>query len=80
MNMHDDTSLEKVMDSTALVGDTHPAQNHLATETEVAAIDPVSQIQAGSLSRLASEGCGRTLKQDLVDVLVVATVISHPLG
>ena len=78
--MHNDNSLEKVMGTTALTGDTHPAQNHVATEAEAAATDPVSQIQAESLSRLASGGRGRTLRQDLVDVLVVSTVISHPLG
>ena len=80
MNMHDDTSLEKVIGSTALTGDTHPAQDHVAMEAEVAPTDPVRQIQAESLSRLASGGLGRTLKQDLVDTLVVSTVISHPLG
>ena len=80
MNMHGDTILEKVMGRTALARDTPPAQDQLATETEVAATDPVSQIQAESLGRSAYRGCGRTPDRDLVDVLVVSTVISHPLG
>ena len=39
--------------------------------------DVVSQIQANSLKRLAEGG---TLKEDIVNVLVVSTVISPPFG
>jgi len=49
----------------------------LGAAHEVPVGSTVSQVQMTSLDRLTRGG---TLKENIVDVLVVSTIISHPLG
>ena len=54
-----------------------PGPEELGAAHEVPVGSIVSQVQMTSLDRLARGG---TLKENIVDVLIVSTIISHPLG